>query len=36
MQDLLRRYGKGLTWAFIGLTFFWLLHSGDPARLHPV
>ncbi len=24
MQDLYRRYGKGLTWAFIGLTFFWL------------
>lgn len=25
MQDLLRRYGKGLTWAFIALTFFWLV-----------
>ncbi len=25
MQDLLRRYGKGLTAAFIGLTAFWLL-----------
>lgn len=24
MQDLLRRYGRGLTFAFIGLTFFWL------------
>jgi spermidine/putrescine transport system permease protein len=25
MDDLLRRYGKGLTWAFFGLTFFWLI-----------
>jgi spermidine/putrescine transport system permease protein len=25
MEDLLRRYGKGLTWTFIGLTFFWLV-----------
>ena len=25
MDDLLRRYGKGLTWGFIGLTFFWLV-----------
>jgi spermidine/putrescine transport system permease protein len=25
MHDLLRRYGKGLTWTFIGLTFFWLI-----------
>jgi spermidine/putrescine transport system permease protein len=25
MNDLLRRYGKGLTWTFIGLTFFWLI-----------
>lgn len=24
MQDLLRRYGMGLTFTFIGLTFFWL------------
>ena len=24
MQDLLRRYGRGLTFTFIGLTFFWL------------
>jgi spermidine/putrescine transport system permease protein len=24
MQDLIRRYGKGLTGLFIGLTFFWL------------
>jgi spermidine/putrescine transport system permease protein len=24
MQDLLRRYGTGLTCAFVGLTFFWL------------
>jgi spermidine/putrescine transport system permease protein len=24
MQNLLRRYGRGLTFAFIGLTFFWL------------
>ena len=25
MDDLLRRYGKGLTWTFFGLTFFWLI-----------
>ena len=25
MGDLLRRYGKSLTWTFIGLTFFWLI-----------
>ena len=25
MNDLLRRYGKGLTFTFIGLTFFWLV-----------
>ena len=25
MNDLLRRYGKGLTWTFISLTFFWLI-----------
>jgi spermidine/putrescine transport system permease protein len=25
MDDLLRRYGRGLTWAFVGLTFFWLV-----------
>ncbi len=25
MQDLLRRYGTGLTWLCIGLTFFWLV-----------
>jgi spermidine/putrescine transport system permease protein len=25
MQDLLRRYGAGLTWLCIGLTFFWLV-----------
>jgi len=25
MQDLLRRYGMGLTWTFFGLTAFWLL-----------
>ncbi len=25
MNDLLRRYGKGLTFGFIGLTFFWLV-----------
>jgi spermidine/putrescine transport system permease protein len=25
MNDLLRRYGTGLTWIFIGLTAFWLL-----------
>ena len=25
MDDLLRRYGKSLTWSFIGLTFFWLI-----------
>ncbi|MFM2367042.1 MAG: hypothetical protein RIR95_1650, partial [Pseudomonadota bacterium] len=24
MHDLYRRYGKGLTFLFIGLTFFWL------------
>ena len=25
MDDLLRRYGRGLTWSFVGLTFFWLV-----------
>jgi spermidine/putrescine transport system permease protein len=25
MDDLLRRYGRGLTWGFVGLTFFWLV-----------
>jgi len=25
MDDLLRRYGRGLTWTFVGLTFFWLV-----------
>ncbi len=25
MHDLYRRYGKGLTYTFIGLTFFWLI-----------
>ena len=25
MNDLLRRYGKGLTFSFVGLTVFWLL-----------
>jgi spermidine/putrescine transport system permease protein len=25
MKDLIRRYGAGLTWTFIGLTFFWLI-----------
>ena len=25
MTELLRRYGKGLTFTFIGLTFFWLM-----------
>jgi spermidine/putrescine transport system permease protein len=25
MEDLLRRYGRGLTWSFVGLTFFWLV-----------
>ena len=25
MNDLLRRYGHGLTWSFVGLTAFWLL-----------
>ena len=25
MHDLYRRYGKGLTYSFIGLTFFWLI-----------
>jgi spermidine/putrescine transport system permease protein len=25
MQELFRRYGKGLTFTFVGLTFFWLV-----------
>ena len=25
MKDLLRRYGRGLTFGFIALTFFWLV-----------
>ena len=25
MQELIRRYGKGLTYSFVALTFFWLV-----------